>query len=225
MIQNLAGLLDSIKFLFIRGTNIVFPIKKEERSMAINFRMACYAILSVVLGTVGCAPSAATKADTAASSTVGSAAGTATRPGEGSRGATTESDASSLKRLQEGKLPITPASSPLKDVFFDFDRYDLSAEARGTLRANADWLKSNPASRVEIEGHCDERGTNEYNLALGAKRAQAARDYLATLGIAAGRLSTTSYGEEIPVCSEHTESCWKQNRRARFVIIDKRPTS
>jgi peptidoglycan-associated lipoprotein len=130
-----------------------------------------------------------------------------------------------LKQLQEGKLPITPASSPLKDVFFDFDRYDLSSDARGTLRANADWLKSNPSARVEIEGHCDERGTNEYNLALGAKRAQASRDYLATLGIAADRLSTTSYGEEIPVCREQTESCWKQNRRARFVMIDKRPAT
>ena len=193
--------------------------------MAIDFRMACYAILTAVLATFGCAPSSATKADAAASSTVGSTAPGTARPGEGSRGATKESDASSLKQLQEGKLPITPASSPLKDVFFDFDRYDLTADARGTLRANADWLKNNPAARVEIEGHCDERGTNEYNLALGAKRAQAARDYLATLGIAADRLSTTSYGEEIPVCKEHSESCWKQNRRARFVIIEKRPTS
>lgn len=195
--------------------------------MKIDFRMACYAILAVVLGTFGCAPSTATKADTAASSTVGSTASGTTQQGEGSRGSTKESDASasSLKQLQEGKPPLTPASSPLKDVFFDFDRYDLSADARGTLRANADWLKSNPAARVEVEGHCDERGTNEYNLALGAKRAQAARDYLATLGIAADRLSTTSYGEEIPVCREHTESCWRQNRRARFVIIDKRPAS
>lgn len=195
--------------------------------MKIDFRMACYAILTVVLGTFGCAPSTATKADTAASSTVGSTASGTTQQGEGSRGSTKESDASasSLKQLQEGKPPLTPASSPLKDVFFDFDRYDLSADARGTLRANADWLKSNPAARVEVEGHCDERGTNEYNLALGAKRAQAARDYLATLGIAADRLSTTSYGEEIPVCREHTESCWRQNRRARFVIIDKRPAS
>ena len=189
-----------------------------------DFRMACYAILTVVLAMFGCAPSTATKADTAASSASGSTGSGTARPGEGARGATKESDAgaSSLKDLQAGKLPITPASSPLKDVFFDFDRYDLSTDARGTLRANADWLKSNSAARVEIEGHCDERGTNEYNLALGAKRAQAARDYLATLGIAADRLSTISYGEEIPVCREQTESCWKQNRRARFVLIDRR---
>jgi peptidoglycan-associated lipoprotein len=130
-----------------------------------------------------------------------------------------------LSQLQQGKSPVTPASSPLKDIFFDFDRYDLSSDARTTLRANAEWLKSNPAARVEIEGHCDDRGTNEYNLALGAKRAQSAREYLSTLGVAAARLSTISYGEEIPVCREASESCWRQNRRARFVIIQGRPSS
>ena len=98
-------------------------------------------------------------------------------------------------------------------------------DARAVLRANADWLKNNPSARVEIEGHCDERGTNEYNLALGAKRAQAARDYLVSLGIAPDRLSTTSYGEEIPVCQGHSEDCWRQNRRARFVIVERRATS
>jgi len=92
-------------------------------------------------------------------------------------------------------------------------------------RANADWLRSNPSARVEIEGHCDERGTNEYNLALGAKRAQAAREFLSSLGISPDRLSTISYGEEIPVCREHDEQCWKQNRRARFVILQGRTTS
>jgi peptidoglycan-associated lipoprotein len=116
-------------------------------------------------------------------------------------------------------------SSPLKDIYFDFDRYDVSAEARGVLRASADWLKSNPGARVEIEGHCDDRGTNEYNLALGAKRAQSAREYLTALGVAANRLSTISYGEEIPACKEQAESCWKQNRRARFVILQGRPAS
>ena len=120
---------------------------------------------------------------------------------------------------------MTSPSSPLKDVFFEFDRSDLSADARSVLRANADWLKTNPAVRVEIEGHCDERGTSEYNLALGAKRAQAAREYLATLGVTSERLSTTSYGEEIPLCKEANENCWKQNRRARFVITPSRPAS
>ena len=93
------------------------------------------------------------------------------------------------------------------------------------LKANADWLKANPAARVQVEGHCDERGTQEYNMALGAKRAQTTVDYLTTLGIAGNRMSTISYGEEVPVCREQTEECWAKNRRARFVIISGRPAS
>jgi peptidoglycan-associated lipoprotein len=132
---------------------------------------------------------------------------------------------SSLEALQSGQSTATPASSPVKDVYFGFDRYDLTDESRATLKGNADWLKNNPALRIQIEGHCDERGTAEYNLALGAKRAQTARDYLVTLGISGDRLSTISYGEEIPVCTEQTEDCWAQNRRARFVLASGQPTS
>ena len=183
----------------------------------------------VILTLAACAPSASNKPDGASANRPADAGaeGSDRRGGEGARGGTKEADtgASSLKQMQEGKAAITPASSPLKDVMYDFDRYDLSADARTTLRANADWLRNNPSVRVEIEGHCDERGTNEYNLALGAKRAQAAREFLTSLGIAADRLSTISYGEEIPVCKEHTEDCWKQNRRARFVILQGRSTS
>jgi peptidoglycan-associated lipoprotein len=132
---------------------------------------------------------------------------------------------SSLDALRKGESTATPASSPLKDIHFEFDRYELRADARETLDANAKWLKENPSIRVEIEGHCDERGTNEYNLGLGAKRAQAARDYLVSVGIPADRLSTISYGEEIPVCTEHAESCWEKNRRDRFVIASAVPSS
>jgi peptidoglycan-associated lipoprotein len=132
---------------------------------------------------------------------------------------------SSLEALQSGQSTATPASSPVKDVYFGFDRYDLTEESRATLKGNADWLKNNPGLRIQIEGHCDERGTAEYNLALGAKRAQTARDYLVTLGIGGDRLSTISYGEEIPMCNEHTEDCWAQNRRARFVVASSQPTS
>jgi peptidoglycan-associated lipoprotein len=132
---------------------------------------------------------------------------------------------SSLEALQRGESTATPASSPLKEVYFDFDRYDLRADARETLKANWEWLKANPPAQVQIEGHCDERGTNEYNLALGSKRAQSVKDYLVTLGITADRLSTISYGEELPVCREHTEECWQKNRRARFVIQPARPTT
>jgi peptidoglycan-associated lipoprotein len=136
-----------------------------------------------------------------------------------------EHNSSSLEALREGRSSATPDSSPLKEIHFDFDRYDLRADARETLRANAQWMKDNPLARVEIEGHCDERGTNEYNLALGARRAQSARDYLVSLGIPAERLSTISYGEEIPVCRENTDECWQKNRRARLVIMPVRPTS
>jgi len=197
--------------------------------MAIRSRIANCGFLLLGLIALGCAPTAAPKPNPASTGTGAASAKSAetARSGDGQRGAAKESDAapSSLTALQEGKPPITPASSPLKDAFFDFDRYDLSADARAVLRANADWLKSNPSVRVEIEGHCDERGTSDYNLALGAKRAQAAREYLASLGIAMDRLTTTSYGEEIPVCQEPSEGCWRQNRRARFVIVERRATS
>ena len=117
------------------------------------------------------------------------------------------------------------ASGPLKDVFFAFDRSDLSADARSILKANSDWLKANPAAQVQIEGHCDERGPVEYHVALGSKRAQASKDYLETLGIPASRLSMISYGEEIPVCRENSDSCWEKNRRARFIVTSGRPAS
>ena len=185
--------------------------------------------LVVVFGLAvgGCAPSTTAKPEGAPSSASGSKTPADQQSGIGKSGGTRESGTApgSLDALQKGESTATPASSPMKDVFFDFDRYDLRADARQVLKANADWLKKNPSARIEIEGHCDERGTSEYNLALGAKRAQSAKDYLATLGIAGDRLSTISYGEEIPVCKQANEDCWRQNRRARFVIIPSRPAS
>jgi peptidoglycan-associated lipoprotein len=195
--------------------------------MKIRIRLAWHICgLTVFFSLAACAPSATDKPG-ATPAPRSDSDPSDPRAGEGQRGGTKESEAgtSSLKQMQEGKSSATPASSPLKDVLYEFDRYDLSADARATLRANADWLKSNPSARVEIEGHCDERGTNEYNLALGAKRAQAAREFLSTLGIPADRLSTISYGQEIPVCREQTEDCWSKNRRARFVILQGRSTS
>ncbi len=128
--------------------------------------------------------------------------------------------ASSLEAMRGGEVP---SSGPLQEVRYDFDRYDLRSDAREILKANANWMKANPSVRVQIEGHADERGTNEYNLALGAKRAHSSKDYLVSLGISAERLSTVSYGEELPVCKDKTEGCWQNNRRARFVIITARP--
>jgi peptidoglycan-associated lipoprotein len=110
------------------------------------------------------------------------------------------------------------ASDALKDIHFDFDRYDIRADAADALRANATWMKSNPGTAILIEGHCDERGTVEYNLALGQRRAQSARDFLVAQGVPASRLSMISYGKERPVCTESTEDCWARNRRAHFPV-------
>jgi len=106
----------------------------------------------------------------------------------------------------------------LKDVFFDFDRYDIRADDAKILDGNATWLKSNANNLVLIEGHCDERGTNEYNLALGERRAKATMNYLVSQGIQANRITIISYGKERPVCSEKSESCWQKNRRAHFLV-------
>jgi peptidoglycan-associated lipoprotein len=124
----------------------------------------------------------------------------------------------SLEKYKAGTLG-RGEEGPLQDIHFAFDSIDLDETARGILRDNGNWLKDHSGARVEIEGHCDERGTVEYNLALGAKRARAAKDYLVTLGIAADRLTTISYGEELPLCREHTEECWAKNRRAHFVVV------
>ena len=109
------------------------------------------------------------------------------------------------------------AISELADVFFDFDRYEIRKDAARTLDTSVAWLKANADAPVLIEGHCDERGTNAYNLVLGERRAQAARDYLVSRGVAAGRITIISYGEERPVCTERNEACWARNRRAHFL--------
>lgn len=105
-----------------------------------------------------------------------------------------------------------------QDVSFDFDKYDLRTDARAILDRKASFLNQNSSVRVQIEGHCDERGTNEYNLALGERRANAAKQYLTTAGTSAARLSTISYGEERPLDPGHNEAAWARNRRAHFVI-------
>ena len=110
------------------------------------------------------------------------------------------------------------SSGPLKTIYFDFDKSNLSAQAQQTLKENADWIKSNPGQRVSLEGHCDERGTNEYNMALGQRRAKSAQDYLRNLGVPADRLSTISYGEEVPADPGHNEAAWAKNRRVESVL-------
>jgi peptidoglycan-associated lipoprotein len=109
----------------------------------------------------------------------------------------------------------------LAEVHFDFDRAEIRDADRATLAKNADALKRFDFLRVTVEGHCDERGTVEYNLALGERRARAAFDYLVSLGVPADRLKTVSYGKEVPVCQTADEACWQRNRRAHFTVTGK----
>lgn len=109
----------------------------------------------------------------------------------------------------------------LTDAYFDYDQSDLREDARTALAADAEWLKKYPTVQVLIEGYCDERGTGAYNLALGDRRANAAKEYLVSLGIDPSRLRTVSYGEERPFCTESNETCWQQNRRAHLLITAK----
>jgi peptidoglycan-associated lipoprotein len=106
------------------------------------------------------------------------------------------------------------------DILFEFDSASLSVDAQEILRRKAEWLRENPRAQVNIEGHCDERGTNEYNLALGDRRAFSAKSFLVDLGIDDSRLTTVSYGEEQPIDSRSAENAWSQNRRAHFVITE-----
>ncbi|HLZ33265.1 MAG TPA: peptidoglycan-associated lipoprotein Pal [Nitrospira sp.] len=128
------------------------------------------------------------------------------------------------------EAPVAPAPTPspapetapplpaaeLADAFFDFDRFTIRSDARAPLEANAGIMKGQPDIKVLIEGHCDERGTSAYNLVLGERRAQAARQYLQDLGVPSSQIQITSYGKERPFCTEHSEACWQSNRRAHF---------
>ena len=124
-------------------------------------------------------------------------------------------------KLIAASLDEINKNSPLKPVFFDYNQSEISAEGQKALDANADVLKKNAGWVVTIEGHCDERGTAEYNLALGERRAVAARTYLVSLGISADRLHTVSYGKEFPFDPGHDEAAWARNRRDHFVVTQK----
>jgi peptidoglycan-associated lipoprotein len=144
--------------------------------------------------------------------------GPSSNPGMGQEGMSGTSG-SSLSQFQKGQLG-SGEQGPLSDIHFDYNDYTVRQQDAEILHSNADWLQKNPDRRVQIEGHCDERGSEEYNIALGAKRAQAAKEYLETLGISADRMSTISYGKELPLCTEHTEDCWAQNRRDHFAVME-----
>ena len=123
--------------------------------------------------------------------------------------------------VQEARvLPDFKDEQQLQDVHFEYDRDKLDTSTKTILRANADWLKKNPNARVEIQGHADERGTNNYNLGLGERRALQTKKFLVNLGVDESRLYTISYGEEKPFCFDSNENCWWENRRAHFTVAD-----
>jgi peptidoglycan-associated lipoprotein len=124
----------------------------------------------------------------------------------------------SLGQFQTGT--VGGENGPLTDIHFGYNDFTIQAQDGEVLRTNAGYLNDHAKAHVQVEGHCDERGSEDYNIALGAKRAQAAKDYLVTLGVSADRISTISYGKELPLCTEHVESCWSRNRRAHFVVSE-----
>ena len=124
-------------------------------------------------------------------------------------------------RLKAMSAEEIEKSGLLKEVYFEYDKADIREPDRATLAQNADALKRFDFLRITVEGHCDERGTVEYNLALGERRAKAAHDYLVSLGVPAERLKTVSYGKEVPVCTQSGEECWQRNRRAHFTVTGK----
>lgn len=148
---------------------------------------------------------------------------TATGPGGTATATASVVDVASAQAPASQAPAAQPSLSELfdqdvKDVYFELDKSDLSSDSRSALTKDAEFLRSYPQVRVSIEGHCDERGSTEYNLGLGQRRAEAAKNFLISLGIPAGRMETTSWGKERPFCTEHDESCWQQNRRGHFVL-------
>jgi peptidoglycan-associated lipoprotein len=179
-------------------------------------------VASLLIGTAlfaGCAKRPATTAASAPAPTGGAVSS------GGAGGATTETPTPPATAA-----PQTPGTTArpsvkeftaipeLKPIYFDFDKYDIRPADAKVLDANAAWLKTNDAQLVLIEGHCDERGTNEYNLALGERRAKSTMNYLVSQGVQASRVTIISYGEERPICAAHNEECWSKNRRSQFLV-------
>ena len=174
-------------------------------------------VLALSLFLVGCPKRPAT---TAASAPAPTGAPAPSSPTPSSPSAPSMTPAPAAPSTAAPATPPRPSefaeNANLKDIFFDFDKYDIRANDAKTLDTNAAWLKTND-NLVLIEGHCDERGTNEYNLALGERRAKSTMNYLVSQGVQASRITIISYGKERPVCTEHTEDCWAKNRRSHFL--------
>jgi peptidoglycan-associated lipoprotein len=188
--------------------------------MGTRWRSATILTLLLTLVLIGCAKRPATTAVSAPPPTTGSATVTPPPP------------TTAITPLSPGTTVTPPAAAPptrppvdqfhpvaeLQDIHFDFDKYDIRPGDAKILDTNATWLKSHEDQLLLVEGHCDERGTNEYNLALGERRAKATMNYLVSQGVQANRVTIISYGEERPLCTEHNETCWAKNRRAHFLV-------
>jgi peptidoglycan-associated lipoprotein len=184
-------------------------------------------VVSVVLvGSLcmfGCAKTPATGLSTAPAPTgSGTASGSKDTAGARLAQATEGADKKAAATSPAGTSRPAPSEfgpvADLRDIHFDFDKYTIRPEDGQILARDAQWLKKNPNDLLLIEGHCDERGTSEYNLALGERRAKAAMTYLMDQGVAAKRITTISYGKERPQCTGHDEACWAKNRRAHFLV-------
>jgi peptidoglycan-associated lipoprotein len=189
-------------------------------------------VVSLVIGTALFAGCAKRPATTQASAPAPTGTAATTGPTGGATQATPPAPAPPAAAVTPPATaaPATPAPTArpqvkefaavadLKPIYFDFDKYDIRPGDAKVLDANAQWLKSNADQLVLIEGHCDERGTNEYNLALGERRAKSTMNYLVSQGVQAGRITIISYGEERPTCTQKNEECWSKNRRAQFLV-------
>lgn len=190
--------------------------KGESATLTWSSTNATELKLEPSLGTV--APEGSTKVSPADSTTYTI---TATGPGG------SDEASASVTVVQPPPPPPPPPPQPsveelflkeVQDAYFDYNKADIRADARDALAKTADFLRRYPEVKVTIEGHCDERGSTEYNIALGDRRAQAVRQYLTSLGISTDRMNTVSYGKEKPFCMEHNEDCWQQNRRGHFIM-------
>ena len=184
-------------------------------------------VSSILVGVVlmfGCAkkpvlPVASAPAPVGAAASSGMPTTTAGRPsGQSAMGSAAGQSTSAATGTARPAPNEFAAVSDLQDIHFEFDRSAIRPEDAQLLDGNARWLRANSQDLLLIEGHCDERGTDGYNLALGDRRAKAAMDYLIAQGVAARRISVISYGKERPVCTQHDEACWTKNRRAHFLV-------
>jgi len=144
---------------------------------------------------------------------------TAPPAAESATGESKDELAARQREKEEAMERAATAAAGLQPIYFDFDRSIVRDDARAAMKVNAEWLKANPTVKIRIEGNCDERGTKEYNQALGQRRATSAKKYLTDMGISAKRILLISYGKEKPVCNETNEGCWQKNRRDDFIAV------